>query len=133
MNLNKVFLQGRVTAVPELRKTQSNKSVCTFTLAVDWGEQADFIDCVAWEKTAEFLNNYFTKGQEMLLVGRLSKRSYDKDGQKRFVTEVIVEQVYFCGSKNAARDRDGNERRPTVQEQQVFHAIMDEEAGELPF
>lgn len=131
MNLNKVFLQGRMTAVPELRKTQSNKSVCAFTLAVDRGEQADFIDCVAWEKTAEFVNNYFTKGQEMLLTGRLSKRSYDKDGQKRFVTEVIVEQVYFCGSKNAARDRDGNERRPT--QEKTFYPIPDEEAGELPF
>ena len=95
MSLNKIFLHGRMTAVPEMRKTQSGKSVCTFTLAVDRdsAQQAtDFINCVAWERRAEFVNNYFTKGQEALVVGSLNSRQYkDKEGNNRTAWEVIVE------------------------------------------
>jgi single-strand DNA-binding protein len=134
--LNKIFLHGRLTAVPELRMTQSNKAVCTFTLAVDRDsaqKATDFINCVAWEKRAEFVNNYFTKGQEALVCGSLNMRSYtDKEGNHRTVAEVIVDKVDFCGSKNAARDGDGTERKPTVQEQQQFEELTDDD-GELPF
>lgn len=134
--INHVTLHGRFTDVPQLRKTNSGKSVCTFTLAVDRMKRedpADFINCVAWERTAEFINNYFTRGQEAAVEGRLANRQYeDRDGNKRYVTEVIIQTIDFCGSKNAARDGDGAERKPTVQEQQQFEELTDDD-GELPF
>ena len=133
--LNKVFLHGRLTKIPELRRTNTGKSVCSFTLAVDrdsGSQAADYITCVAWEKRAEFVSNYFTKGQEALVAGSLNMRDYeDKSGVRRTVAEVIVSQVDFCGPKNAARDRDGNVRRPTAEEQQTFRDIADD--GDLPF
>ena len=135
MSLNKIFLHGRLTNIPELRRTQNDKSVATFTVAVDRdskSQQADFINCVAWEKRAEFVCSYFTKGQEILLEGSLNTRSYtDKDGNHRTVQEVIVNKIDFCGPKGtAARDKDGTERRPKMQED-TFYDV--EDGGELPF
>ena len=105
--MNKVILIGRLTKDPDLRYTQSGTAVASFTLAVNRrynpnGEQeADFINCVAWQKAAEFVANYFKKGQQMALEGRLQVRSYDgDDGKRRWVTEVVVEQMEFVGSKN---------------------------------
>lgn len=106
--MNKVMLIGRLARDPELRYTQSGSAVTSFTLAVSRrfanqnGErEADFINCVAWQKSAEFVANYFKKGQSMAVEGRLQVRSYDgNDGQKRYVTEVVVDQVEFVGSKN---------------------------------
>ena len=106
--MNKVMLIGRLTKDPELRYTQSVTAVASFTLAVNRrfsnqsGErEADFINCVAWQKSAEFVANYFRKGQQMALEGRLQVRSYDgNDGQRRWVTEVVAEQIEFVGSKN---------------------------------
>ena len=106
--MNKVMLIGRLTKDPELRYTQSGTAVASFTLAVNRrfsnqsGErEADFINCVAWQKSAEFVANYFRKGQQMALEGRLQVRSYDgNDGQRRWVTEVVAEQIEFVGSKN---------------------------------
>ena len=111
--MNKVILIGRLTKDPELRYTQSGTGVATFTLAVNRrfsnqnGErEADFINCVAWQKSAEFVANYFRKGQEMALEGRLQVRSYDgNDGQRRWVTEVVADQIEFVGAKN---DRNNN-------------------------
>ena len=101
--MNKVCLMGRLAADVELRSTQSGKSVCGFTLAVDRrGKDAgtDWIDCVAWEKTAEHISKYFAKGQRMAVTGKLQTRSYeDKQGNKRKATEVVVEEVDFCESK----------------------------------
>lgn len=112
--MNKVILIGRLAADPTIRYTQSGTAVANFTLAVnrkfakDGEQSADFVMCVAWNKTAEFIVNYFKKGQEMALEGRLQVRSYETDeGQKRWVTEVIVEQVEFVGSKNS---NNSNER-----------------------
>lgn len=134
MSLNKCFLQGRLTAVPEMRMTQSNKQVCTFNIAVDRdykSETTDFINCVAWEKKAEFVNNYFTKGQQIIVEGKIQTRSYeDKNGQPHKVTEIFVESVYFCGSKNAAHDKAGKERTPVLA-QPTFEELDD--GGELPF
>lgn len=132
---NHVTLHGRFTDVPQLRKTNSGKSVCSFTLAVDKVKRedpADFINCVAWESTAEFVNNYFTRGQEAVVEGRLSNRKYeDRDGNKRYVTEVIVQTIDFCGPKGtAAREKDGTERRPKMQED-TFYDV--EDGGEIPF
>lgn len=106
--MNKVILIGRLTKDLDLRYTQSGTAVANFTLAVNRrftnqnGErEADFINCVAWQKAAEFVANYFTKGQQMALEGRLQVRSYEgDDGQRRWVTEVVVEQMEFVGSKN---------------------------------
>lgn len=99
--MNKAIFSGRLCADIELRQTPNGKSVCAFTLAVDRRGKdagADFIDCVAWEKTAEFLARYFQKGQQMNICGRLQTRSYeDKEGKKRKATEIVVEEVCFCG------------------------------------
>ncbi len=106
--MNKVVLVGRLARDPELRTTQSGTPVVSFTVACDrrfarQGEerQADFISCVAWSKTAEFVSRYFTKGMRIALDGRIQTRSYDdQNGNKRYVTEVIAEDVEFAQSKN---------------------------------
>ena len=109
--MNKVILMGRLTRDPEVRYTQtSNTLVASFSLAVNRrftrpGEerQADFINCVAWNKTGEFVSKYFKKGQQVAVVGRLQTRTYDDaNGQKRYVTEVVVEETYFAEGR-----RDG--------------------------
>ena len=109
--MNKTILMGRLTKDPELKTTQtSNTSVTNFTLAVNRrfvkdGEerQADFINIVAWGKLAEFINNYFKKGQQVGIIGRIQTRNWDEDqGQKHNVTEVVAEEAYFADSK-----RDG--------------------------
>lgn len=114
--MNKVMLIGRLTKDPDLRYTQSGTAVASFTLAVDRrfpnqnGErEADFVNCVAWNKSAEFVANYFHKGKQVALEGRLQVRSYDgDDGKRRWVTEVVVEQMEFVGSKNDNKDNSGN-------------------------
>lgn len=105
--MNKVILMGRLTKDPDTRYTQtSNTQVTGFTLAVNRrfakeGEtKADFINIVAWSKTAEFVSKYFKKGQQVGVIGRMQTRNYDdKDGKKVHVTEVIAEEVYFADSK----------------------------------
>lgn len=106
LNLNKVILGGRLTADPELKTTPSGVSVCQIGLAVNRkyskeGEQnTDFINCVAWRATAEFISRYFRKGSSLCIVGNIQTRSYtDKDGNKRSVTEVIVDEAMFVDSK----------------------------------
>lgn len=109
--MNKVILTGRLTADPELKQTQSGISSCRFTVAVDrkfankeTGErQADFITCVAWRQTAEFLSKYFNKGKMICVEGNLRTDSYkDKnhDDVTHYTTEVYVDNVEFCGGKN---------------------------------
>ena len=104
--MNKVILIGRLTANPELKKTQTGTSVTSFSLAVDRrfkkeGEQtADFINVVAWKTTAEFICKYFTKGKMLGIAGSIQTRSWQaQDGTKRFATEVIAEEAYFVGDK----------------------------------
>ncbi len=106
--MNKVCLLGRLTKDPEVRYTQSNNTlVATFNLAVNRrfakeGDetQADFIPIVAWAKTGEFCSKYFQKGQQIALCGRIQTRSWDDEqGQKRYATEVVAEEVYFADSK----------------------------------
>ena len=105
--LNRVILMGRLTADPELRKTASDLSVTSFTLAVDrnYGKgadrQTDFINCVAWRQTAEFISRYFSKGRLMAVEGSLQVRNYvDKNENKRQAVEV--DQAFFADSKNSA-------------------------------
>ena len=104
--LNKTILIGRLTWDPELKETQSGTSVCNFSIAVnrryknaEGGYDADFINCVAWRQTGEFVSRYFSKGRMVAVVGSLQTRKYEKDGQKRTVTEVLVDEVNFCGEK----------------------------------
>ena len=111
--MNKVILMGRLTKDPETRYTQStNTQVTSFTLAVNRrfvkdGEerQADFINIVAWNKTAEFCSKYFKKGQQVGVIGRLQVRNWeDEQGQKHYVTEVVAEEAYFADSKRDGAD-----------------------------
>lgn len=106
--MNKVILMGRLTKDPEVRYTQAtNTMVTSFILAVNrrfvkQGEerQADFINVVAWNKTAEFVSKYFSKGQQVGVIGRIKTRNYDDEqGVKHYITEVIAEEVYFAGEK----------------------------------
>ena len=105
--LNKIFIMGRLTRDPELRHTQSGTAVASFSLAVDrdFKEQdgsrvTDFIDCVAWRSSAEFVDKYFSKGRMAVVEGRLQIRDWtDKEGGKRRSAEVIADNVYFGDSK----------------------------------
>lgn len=105
--INKAILMGRLTRDPVIRHTDSGKAVCNFTVAIDngYGEEksADFISCVAWNKTAEFVDKYFAKGRMIIVVGRIRTRTWeDRDGKKNYVTEVIASEVAFGESKKDA-------------------------------
>lgn len=123
--VNKIVLTGRLTASPEIKKTNSDVSVTSFSLAVqrsykgsDGSYPVDFINIVAWRNTAEFICKFFGKGQMIALVGSLQTRSYeDKNGDRRVIFEVIAEEAHFCGDrekiapefKAPAIDADGDE------------------------
>lgn len=116
LNLNKVILGGRLTADPELKTTPSGVSVCSFSIAVGRkyskeGEQTtDFITCVAWRQSAEFISKFFRKGSSICIVGNIQTRSYtDKDGNKRSVTEVIVDEANFVDSKSETATFGGSQ------------------------
>ena len=123
--LNHIVLMGRLTASPELRITPSSVNVVTFTLAVDrnyktrqGARETDFINCVAWRGTAEFIERNFSKGQLAVVSGRLQLRGYDKDGKRYTAAEVVVNDIYFAGPKPGQ-----NEGQPQFQE---------DDDGELP-
>ena len=132
MSLNTVSVMGRLTRAPELNFTQSGTPVTSFSLAVErdfkdkeTGERAaDFIDCVAWRNTAEFICDYFTKGSKAVVNGRLTTRSYkDSQGVKRKVAEIITENIYFAESK----------QNGTAQPLAEFTECSDDEAEDVPF
>lgn len=103
-NLNKTVLGGRLTADVELKQTPNGVPVASFTIAVTRKadrEKADFINCVAWRNTAEFISKYFSKGSSICVAGAIQTRSWeDSNGQKRYATEVIVDDAYFVDSKS---------------------------------
>lgn len=108
--MNKAILVGRLAQDPDVRYTQSGKAVASFNLAVNryvgqGQQQADFIPIVAWDKLAEICGNYLTKGQRILVEGRIQVRSYEKDGAKRWVTEVIALHVEFLEQKKQAQSQ----------------------------
>lgn len=136
--LNKSILMGRLVADPELRSTPQNKTVVSFTIAVERvfkgpnGErQTDFIDIVAWGKTAEFVSRYFTKGQLVAVAGRIQTRTWtDKQENKRKSVEVVAEEVHFAEPK-----RDNNTMPsfdPNVPTGNAF-ALMPDDGSGLPF
>lgn len=147
--LNRIAIMGHLTRDPELRYTQDKTPVAAFTLAVDrdFGEKAtDFIDCVAWRQTAEFVSKYFTKGAMAAVSGRLQIRDWtDRDGNKRRSAEVIAESVYFGEAKRreertvdeanyAAEERAGRfeECKAAPGAYEGFRELTDAD-GDLPF
>lgn len=154
MSLNHITIMGRLTKNPELRYTQSHTPVASFTVAVDrdfsgrdGGEkQTDFIDCVAWRQTAEFVSRYFSKGSMAVVSGRLQSRKWqDRDGNNRTNWEVLADSVYFGESKRDAAGQQGDGYRqaaPATQgrtpapapdyHQQTF-TELDDDDEELPF
>jgi single-strand DNA-binding protein len=133
-----MVLMGRLTRDPELRHTQTQTAVTSFTLAVDRGftksggeKETDFIDCIAWKNQAEFVSKYFSKGQMAAVVGHLQIRDWtDKNGNKRRSAEVIAENVYFTGSKEPS-DRGCN--APQFQAPGSDFAELEDDDGDLPF
>ncbi len=111
--INKAILMGRLTRDPELRHTGTGTPVCSFSIAIDngYGEnrQTDFINCVAWNKTAEFVSNYFQKGRMIIVIGRISTRSWEgQDGKRNYTTEVVASEVSFGESKKPQDGSSGN-------------------------
>ena len=121
LNLNKVVLAGRITADPELKQTTTGVSVLSFSLAVnrrfsknEQGEQqTDFINMVAWRQTAEFISKYFRKGSAICVTGSIQTRSWqDNQGQKRYATEVVVDEAMFVDSRSESGNAQGNSYMP---------------------
>ena len=116
--MNKVVIVGRLTKDVELKTTPQGVSVCAFTIAVNRrfknanGEyEADFINCVAWRATAEFISKYFNKGRMLGISGSIQTRSWEKDGERRYVTEVMAEEAYFVDSKSDDASAEGTRVR----------------------
>ncbi len=136
--LNHIVIMGRLTRDPELRRTQSGVAVASFTVAVDRdfgknenGEkETDFIDCVAWRQTGEFVSKYFTKGRMAVVSGRLQIRPWtDKEGNKRRTAEVVADSVYFGDSK---KEDDKPTAAPPLTPAPDFHPV-DIPDAQLPF
>lgn len=129
--MNKVYLVARISKEIDYQTTANGIAVAKFSVAVqrkyanaDGNKEADFINCVAWRNTADFINKYFKKGQQIALVGSLQTRTYEaQDGSKRYAMEVVVEEVEFVGAK---------EQKEKV-EQQTIQPVTEDISGDLPF
>lgn len=134
--MNKIVIMGRLTASPELKYTKTDTAVVSFQVAVNReykADQTDFVPCVAWRKTAEFIDKHFDKGDMIAIVGSLQSRQWEDDnGKKHTAWEVIVANTYFCGGKkkdtkavdvSADDDADGS----------IFTEMTDTDDGDLPF
>ena len=131
--LNNITIMGRLTREPEIRRTQSGTAVASFTIACERdfsnnGEkETDFIDCVAWKNTADFIGKYFTKGNMIAVNGRLTTRRWqDKDGRNRKSVEVLVNNAYFGESKNT-------QTAPSYPSKQNDFAVLNDSDDTLPF
>ena len=136
--LNSITLHGRLGRDPELRYTQQSQiPVASFSIAVDRnGKDAgtDWINIVAWNKTAELIDKYFRKGDEILISGRLQIRSYeDKNGNKRTVAEVVADRIDFCGKKSDRERTPEQPASPQPNDNSGFMEIPDSFQEELPF
>lgn len=145
-NFNKVILGGRLTTDPELKTTQSGTAVTTFSVAVnrkvakDQEQKTDFITCVAWRNTAEFIARYFHKGSSICVTGSLQQRSWqDKDGNKRYATEVIVDEANFVDGKRDSETAEQTTRmgdiRPDDEKYPIVTPTFEEmdKDDDLPF
>lgn len=139
--LNKAILMGRLTRDPEKRYTRDNQSVANFTLAIDRGwsgpngeRQADFIDCTAWGRQADFVDQWFTKGMLAIVVGRIQSSSYeDRNGNKRTKIAINCDEIQF-GETKKAREQAGNAAAgdyPPLPEPQDFQELPDN--SDVPF
>ena len=142
MALNKIFLQGRLTRDPELRRTGSGTAVTSFSLACDRdfksqsGEkETDFIEVVAWKNTAEFVSKYFSKGRMAVVEGRLQIRDWtDKAGNKRTTAEVVADNVYFADSKRSESNDNQKENFNALSGRLSDDFVpISEEDGDIPF
>lgn len=131
--VNRMILQGRLCADPEMRRTQNGTAVCSFRVA--WSETVKdretklFLNCVAWQGTAEMICKYFRKGKELAVEGRLSTREYDdRDGNRRSVTEMTVDRVHFCG-----KNEDGHGMPPRTDGKSQFVEMEEDDMSDLPF
>ena len=137
--LNHITAAGRLTKDPELRRTQNGVAVASFTIACDrdikdasGNKQTDFIDCVAWRNTAEFVDKYFTRGRMVIVSGRLQMREWtDKNGNKRRNTEILAESVYFGDSKRVVENTEKNETKEAAQTVDFDQVEIDDD--DLPF
>ena len=129
MSLNNCVFMGRLTKDPELRHTQQGTAVTSFTIAVDRDFEkgkTDFIDCVAWRNTAEFVSSYFTKGRMIAVSGKLQMRDWtDKEGNKRRNAEIVADNVYFADSKNSNAD--------PIDKLVQFENVEEIDSDDLPF
>ena len=145
LNLNKVVLGGRLTADPELKQTSQGTSVTTFTIAIDRRyarngdsqQKADFVTTVAWRQTAEFICKYFRKGSSICVTGSIQTRNWtDANGQKRYTTEVLVDEASFVDSKSDTPRNDYNaDAAPSFSSQQAEAPRFEELSNDddLPF
>lgn len=141
--LNRIFIMGRLTRDPELRRTGSGIAVASFTVAVDRdfsskdsGErETDFIDCVAWRQTGEFVSKYFSKGSMIVVAGRLQVRNWkDKDGNNRRSAEIVVDNLYFGESKRSHGNGSyGGNNGVTVTPPATDYEVLDGDDDQLPF
>ena len=144
--LNHIVIMGRLTRDPELRRTGSGLAVVNFSVAVDRdfkgesGEkETDFVDCVAWRATAEFVSKYFKKGAMAVVSGRLQIRSWtDNEGNKRRSAEIVADNVYFGESKKSAPEADSyvgfiKTTPTTVTPSDKDFALLDDDDAQLPF
>lgn len=129
--INQVVLMGRLVRDPELRHTGTGTPVVSFTMAVDSGygenKQTNFISCIAWNKTAEFVSEHFVKGQMMIVLGRIQTRTWEgQDGKKKYVTEVVAHEVKFGEGK-----RERQEQAAPKAQGEGFAEVYDDD--DLPF
>lgn len=137
--MNRVELSGRLTRDPDVRYTDGGSTVARFTVAVDravkrdggWAHEADFIGCVAFGGSAEFVEKYFRKGSFIIILGNIRTGSYEKDGQKVYTTDVYVEKAEFGGGRT--QDREGVGNRGSGEAGEGFMDIPDGMDEELPF
>lgn len=133
--INNVSLVGRLTKDVEIRKTESNKSVASITLAIGDRfnkDHTDFINCVVWNSSAEYLNKYAVKGDVIGLTGRIATRTYDGRNGKVYVTEVVADNVSIIGSRKNNQNQNDNVPEPVVAPE-VDNGNMDIDPDELPF
>ena len=138
-NFNKVMIGGRLTADPELKTTQSGVSVTSFSIAVNrrvkQGEEskADFFNVTAWRGTAEFITRFFHKGSSIMIVGSLQNRSWEKDGQKRYSTDIIADEAHFVDSRASSEESGERPYVPEAYTQPLKLESLDDIDSELPF
>ena len=140
--LNSCTIQGRLAADPQLRQTTSGKSVCSFRIACtrNFGKdpETDWLDCVAWGQTGEFVSKYFQKGAQILLQGNIQTRQYqDKNGNNRKAVEINAERVFFCGGKQTQENAETPAQIHTASNESVLDISSGfapiEEDEDLPF